>query len=437
MNVQPFYTLRDASGVSCDTKCHSNNTVYGRPARGRLTRVIKCEVCSIKSVFKCAGCGCSYYCSKEHQKRDWKRHKRFCKIHYNKTHRQLRSPSSSLSSSSSDSMSRLQNHTFGPDDCFINAKNLTCYEELVSFVHKALYKTGLCVIDNYVHANIAAGVTEETINLYQTPGTFRAADRMNTNKEHTNSHVYRSDEVTWITGKEQHCKYIEKLCKTFDNLVSSLELERSPTHKSNIQVSCFPNNTMGYVSHIDNPSDNGRLLTTVYHCNRNYERELHGGVSRYYFLNGKFVDVEPQFNRAVIHWSDRRIFHETLQCREQIFSLTSWYLDFSVPTKKEMSCCGDTFHMKGSCYVSNNTKYSQSPVLSLQNRPCENTKIVFSTYSTNSTSVSALSDEKRILYEKKHDLVEDLMKMKRLTSYKPTEHVPYFNSSVYPVLTQV
>jgi hypothetical protein len=28
---------------------------------------------------RCAGCACFYYCSKEHQKIDWRQHKRLCK----------------------------------------------------------------------------------------------------------------------------------------------------------------------------------------------------------------------------------------------------------------------------------------------------------------------------------------------------------------------
>jgi len=96
-----------------------------------------------------------------------------------------------------------------------------------------------------------------------------------------------------------------------------------------MQVSCYPKHSKGYPRHVDNPSGDGRLLTTVYHCNRNYERETCGGASRYYLLKTKFVDVEPKMNRAVIHWSDKRIVHETLPCREKLFRLTTWYLDLS------------------------------------------------------------------------------------------------------------
>ncbi|CAG9767247.1 unnamed protein product [Ceutorhynchus assimilis] len=39
----------------------------------------KCQVCRNPAKQKCAGCNCVYYCSREHQKFDWKKHKKVCK----------------------------------------------------------------------------------------------------------------------------------------------------------------------------------------------------------------------------------------------------------------------------------------------------------------------------------------------------------------------
>lgn len=38
-----------------------------------------CGVCGKASAMKCSGCGDVYYCGKQHQKRDWKRHSKHCK----------------------------------------------------------------------------------------------------------------------------------------------------------------------------------------------------------------------------------------------------------------------------------------------------------------------------------------------------------------------
>lgn len=432
-------------------------TIPVAESKAAAVRIVKCEVCSIKSVFKCAGCGCCYYCSKEHQKYDWKRHKRLCKVLIKKK----------LSSQSSF-MKRKHNITqFGPEDCFINAKDLSCYEELVAFVHKALMKTGLCVIDDYIHHNIAEGVMYETETLYRTPGVFLSADNSDNNGSCSSADgkikvkKYRSDEIAWITGKEKLSKHIEVLCETFDNLIHSLKLKgNSPTHKSKIQVSCFPGDSHGYVSHVDNPANNGRLLTTVYHCNKHYNRDLYGGVSRYYFRNGKFVDVEPKFNRAVIHWSDRRIVHETLPCRSRIFSLTSWYLDcrsvdaMSRENRSHINiennnCMRDKYQqrhrqLQSACtsariHTSNSrakTKiiYSADLMYPSLSTPC----------TSSSTTTTMFQNEKRFLEEHRRHLVEDLEKFRRLAGNVCTpqqEHhdrKPVFtNMSTYPVLTKV
>ena len=101
------------------------------------------------------------------------------------------------------------------------------------------------------------------------------------------------------------------------------------THRSHVRVSCSRKDSEGYLPRVDSPSDDGRILTTTYHCNQSYERESCGGITRYYLLKTKYVDIEPKLNRAVIHWSDKRIIHETLPCHTKLYTLTAWYLDYS------------------------------------------------------------------------------------------------------------
>ena len=38
-----------------------------------------CAVCSQEAPHRCSGCQAVYYCSKEHQRKDWKQHKATCR----------------------------------------------------------------------------------------------------------------------------------------------------------------------------------------------------------------------------------------------------------------------------------------------------------------------------------------------------------------------
>lgn len=311
---------------------------------------IQCEVCSIKTVFKCRGCSIAYYCSRLHQKQDWNKHKRFCKVITRSRFRGLVSSKRTLQTAHQQSLLSRHQHaviSHGPDDCFIDAKSLECYEQLVSFVFKALMTIGLCVIDNFVHDNIANGV------LYETKAVNISADikehDTNVDRERglgLSDNVTRdgSRENTWITGKEKLSTNIKFLIQTFQNLIDALRLGEYGhgrlTHRSHVQVSCHRENSKGFPPRVDNPSgvaSGGCLLTAAYHCNREYEREACGGVSRYYLLRTKYVDIEPKFNRAVIRWSDKRILHEVLPCRQhKLFSLTTWYFDYSKSLREKL-----------------------------------------------------------------------------------------------------
>ena len=266
---------------------------------------LMCNVCKHRTVYKCSGCQKAFYCSREHQKLDWRKHRKECNMKVNE-------------------MKNTRHDITGPKDCFTDTRNLQCYNDMIKFLSGALKKVGLCVIDNFIHNEIAEQIKLETDALYLTPGVFGEAEQPS---KSTSS--YRSDLITWVTGQEKLCPKIKELTETIDYmLATTIKSEKFPRviHKSRVQVSCFPKNTFGYKCHIDNPRNNGRLLTAVYFCNKAYNRETDGGVSRFYIKsNTKCVDIEPKFNRAIVYWSDSRNMHETLPCRRNLFSLTSWY----------------------------------------------------------------------------------------------------------------
>lgn len=206
--------------------------------------------------------------------------------------------------------------------------------ESMDTASRALNDVGLCVIDNFLPEAIARKINEETIDLHSTPGVFYEALSFSCKRVFNR---YRSDRICWISGREPSCKHlkilIDSLTQTITMLVQQNNLQEQEaivTHKSHIQVSCNPANSFGYLKHVDNPDKNGRLITAIYYANENYNRDKDGGITRFYVQRKcKYFDVEPKFNRAVIHWSDDRIASRTFTSSRDIFSFTSWFFGIS------------------------------------------------------------------------------------------------------------
>jgi SMC interacting uncharacterized protein involved in chromosome segregation len=54
--------------------------VLNRPVcQGMAETSLPCAVCAKEAPMRCGGCKRAFYCCKEHQKQDWKLHKKLCK----------------------------------------------------------------------------------------------------------------------------------------------------------------------------------------------------------------------------------------------------------------------------------------------------------------------------------------------------------------------
>lgn len=213
----------------------------------------------------------------------------------------------------------------------ISMVELRSYENLLRiFVLASLKRIGVCVIENFLPETFADGVESEIGKLY--------SSEKNLFKPPVESDDYRGDHVYWIgtnAESEQQCDNIKKLERYFHQLILSMvnhEKQRGNvlkiTHKSRTQISCFKAGEIGYKPHIDNPNSNGRLLSVTYYCNKNYTRIEDGGLVRFYLNNNtKYIELEPKYNTAVVHWSDRRVIKEVLPSttHKNLFHLSSWF----------------------------------------------------------------------------------------------------------------
>lgn len=83
--------------------------------------------------------------------------------------------------------------------------------------------------------------------------------------------------------------------------------------RSRAMIACYPGNGTKYVKHVDNPVKDGRCITSIYYCNESWKLSEHGGTLRLYPETSLVpMDIDPQADRLVFFWSDRRNPHEVL-----------------------------------------------------------------------------------------------------------------------------
>ena len=176
----------------------------------------------------------------------------------------------------------------------------------------------LCVIDDYATRQLAEGVHDEIQYLYQ-PHLFKKSEGME---------EFRSDSVYWLNHYPPGTRYLKILKNSINSLVTSLNLNNTPkiARFTHFQISRFPENGFGCSVHVDDPTDTGCVLAVTYFSNPNYEQSKHGGVNRFFIpYNRTIIDVEPIFNRFVIHWADDRVAHGNGVCFRDLYSLSAWY----------------------------------------------------------------------------------------------------------------
>uniref|UniRef100_A0A669D605 hypoxia-inducible factor-proline dioxygenase n=1 Tax=Oreochromis niloticus TaxID=8128 RepID=A0A669D605_ORENI len=272
-----------------------------------------CELCGrFDNLLKCGRCRSSFYCSKEHQKQDWKKHKLICKeadkpqLPAQKPEQEADSANTSTNTKSSLSPQKLAL------ECIVPCMN----------------KHGICVVDDFLGAEIGLGILENVKALYET-GKFTDGQLVSQKSDSTKD--IRGDKITWIDGKEPHCERIQFLMNRMDDLIRHCNGKLGNytiNGRTKAMVACYPGNGTGYVRHVDNPNGDGRCVTCIYYLNRDWNAKEHGGLLRI-FPEGKaqFADIEPKFDRLLLFWSDRRNPHEVQPAYATRYAITVWYFD--------------------------------------------------------------------------------------------------------------
>lgn len=236
----------------------------------------KTDVCSVcgnrENLLRCGQCKTIFYCSKEHQKEDWKRHRLTCKkqsstesvekkyghiidnqvksvipkegsseneilsslgVHlsptnnnYKKQHVFKEEPSKSKVTEVPVNRQRVSPHKH---DSFKDFSEISLHspchfkdddlEEMCYNVIKDLTDYGLCVLDNFLGAQLGRNILKEVLQI-EREGLFRDGQLVSTkgkNKEELKT--IRGDQICWVHGKEVHYPNIGYLVNQVDFVI--------------------------------------------------------------------------------------------------------------------------------------------------------------------------------------------------------------------------
>ncbi|XP_076142173.1 egl nine homolog 1 isoform X2 [Alosa pseudoharengus] len=241
-----------------------------------------CELCGkMENLLKCGRCRNSFYCSKDHQKQDWKKHKLSCV-----------------------DVSGINNNT--------KPNGQTNKRPLDDIVTRNMKDHGVCFLDNFLGEETGLAILENVVALHQS-GKFTDGQLVSQRSDSTKD--IRGDQIVWIEGNEDGCEKIRFLMSRMDDLLRLCNGRLgnySINGRTKAMVACYPGEGKGYVRHVDNPNGDGRCVTCIYYLNKDWDAKEQGGLLRI-FPEGKAnytIDIEPKFDRLLLFWSDRRNPHE-------------------------------------------------------------------------------------------------------------------------------
>ncbi|XP_052022272.1 egl nine homolog 1 isoform X2 [Apodemus sylvaticus] len=332
-----------------------------------------CELCGkMENLLRCGRCRSSFYCCKEHQRQDWKKHKLVCqggeaprtqpapaqprvapppggapgaaraggaarrgdsaaasREPGPEDAAQARSgPGQTESGSEDPPPSRSPGPERaspcpaggGPGEALSpggglrpngQTKPLPALKLALEYIVPCMNKHGICVVDDFLGRETGQQIGDEVRALHDT-GKF--TDGQLVSQKSDSSKDIRGDQITWIEGKEPGCETIGLLMSSMDDLIRHCSGKLGNYRingRTKAMVACYPGNGTGYVRHVDNPNGDGRCVTCIYYLNKDWDAKVSGGILRI-FPEGKaqFADIEPKFDRLLFFWSDRRNPHE-------------------------------------------------------------------------------------------------------------------------------
>lgn len=206
-----------------------------------------CELCGkMENLLRCGRCRTSFYCSKEHQRQDWKKHKLVCKgspstgpdtctdlkpspahkaatpdgkqrevVVGGATLRALKEEDytqksgeacgSGAARGGGESTDRPNGHTRPP-----------LHKLALDYIIPCMNKHGICVLDDFLGQDMGDRIVGEVTALHS---TGRFTDGQLVSQKSDSSRDIRGDQITWVEGKEAGCKGIGHLMTAMDDII--------------------------------------------------------------------------------------------------------------------------------------------------------------------------------------------------------------------------
>ncbi|KAJ8925863.1 hypothetical protein NQ315_009715 [Exocentrus adspersus] len=355
-------------------------------AAGAGTVSTGCVVCGAsENLLRCSRCKSTFYCSKDHQKQDWKKHKIICtkpaskldsveKKYGNIVSNQKSTVIPTEGSSEKEILSSLAEN-LSPNNNFLDETSTTenmpisggtivqskkmkdfpeinlnsgmppfpnsipqdYLDEMCRSVVSDLTDYGVCVLDNFIGAERGKVVLSEVLEM-QAKGVFRAGQVVSSKGGNDDPKTIRSDQIYWVDGKEPNCANIGFLISQVDAVIMRANRmanngklgEYNINGRTKAMLACYPGHGSHYVKHVDNPNRDGRCITAIYYLNLNWDVQTCGGLLRIFpegWLKDQVADIAPVFDRLLFFWSDRRNPHEVQPAYQTRYAITLWYFD--------------------------------------------------------------------------------------------------------------
>lgn len=150
-------------------------------------------------------------------------------------------------------------------------------------------------------------------------------------------------ESSEIQNKQIHANestfplFVRRLDSVVHQICHHLDaLKMKTINRGSAMVSCYEKDAY-YISHVDNPNHNGRILTALLYMNPSTnggELKIHRCGAKTHIEtaskcgdNNQCILIEPKWNRLVMFWSDQRNLHEVKPTKLNRYAVSIWYLD--------------------------------------------------------------------------------------------------------------